>query len=262
MPARSDEECAVEAYLLPFYGVNQESYSYVWTKGMRDWTQVSRISELCFIPSVMTTRTQDSANIHTRKNMLLTLLGSMPLGTKLVYALYFLILFLIAFGHIYVMVTSVWIMQYTILVFCVLLGIVGLLFVVNVISIWGFWQLFRFHKKAGFWLAILSFCIHLMLLCAMIGWFSFEDEGTLAHPTANDTFRDWAYPILGASIGLMLSYVFIGALWFSLYFKRKGAAFVSYLNNDKLIFPLGFLRLLPIIFLLFFFVLWTLGSIL
>lgn len=250
----------VEAYLLPFYGVNQESY--VWANGMRDWTQVSRISELCFIPSVSTTRIQDSVNIHTRINTVLTVLGNIPLGTKIVYLLYLLVLFFIALGHIIVIITSLWSTLYlATLDFCALFGIIGLLFVVNLISIWGLWQLFRYHKKAGFWLAILSFCIHLMILCAMVGWLSFDYEGTFAHPTTNDTYRDHIYPIGGASLGIMFSYIFVSILWFSLYFKRKGAAFVSCLNNDRLIFSLGFLRLLPILFLLAFSVLWTLGSI-
>ena len=76
-----------------------------------------------------------------------------------------------------------------------------------------------------------------------------------------DVFRDYIYPIIGASLGLVLSYVFIGALWFSLYFTCKGVAFISRLNNERLIFSMRLLRLFPILFWVFLMVLWTIYSV-
>lgn len=246
----------VEAYLLPFYGVNQESY--VWTNGMRDWTQVSRISELCFIPSVSATRIQDSVNMHTRENMLPTILGNIPLGTKIVYALYLLALFSFCCFHMFFVLLMV--MEYVdsglkiINVKTFLL--VALPIVCNIISFWGLYQLFLYQRKAGFWFAVSSIYMHFVLLLA----FSFGYDKS-KYQIANDIFLDYFYPILGAFLGLVLSYVFIGVLWFSLYFKRKGVAFISRLNNEKLIFPMSLLRLFPALFLVFLMVMWTIYSV-
>ena len=248
----------VEAHLLPFYGVNQESY--VWAKGMRDWTQVSRVPELHFIPSVSVTRIQESVNIHTRENTVPAILGNIPLGTKIVYALYLLVLLILCGFHLFlvpmIVDSGLDIISLIILSLFLILSVIG-----NVISIWGLWQLFIYQRKAGFWYAVLSFSVYLIFFSAMAGWFSFDYEGTFAHPTANDVFRDFIYPIIGASLGLVLSYVFIGVLWFCLYFKRKGIAFISRLNNEKLIFSLSLLRLFPILFDMIFIVLWTIGSV-
>lgn len=247
----------VEAHLLPFYGVNQASY--VWAKGMRDWTQVSRVAELHFVPSVAATRIQDSVKIYTRENTVRAILGNIPLGTKIVYALYLLaLLFLCGFHLLLVPIIALELVDSGLdVIFLIKTSLFFIPSVIcNVISIWGLWQLFIYQRKAGFWFAV-SFSVYLILFSAMASWFSFDYEGTFAHPTANDVFRDYIYPIIGASLGLVPTYVFIGALWFSLYFKRKGVAFISRLNNERLIFSMSLLRLFPILFWVFLMVLWT-----
>ena len=247
----------VEAHLLPFYGVNQESY--VWAKGMRDWTQVSRVPELHFVPSVAATRIQDSVNIHTRENTVPAILGNIPLGTKIVYALYLLALF--SFCCFHMLLVLLLGMEYYVDSGLRIINVKTFLLVIlpilcNIISFWGLWKLFIFQTKAGFWFAVLSIYIHLVLLLA----FSFGYDKT-TYQIANDTFLDYIYPIIGASLGLVLSYVFIGALWFSLYFKHKGIAFISRLNNERLIFSMSLLRLFPILFWVFLMVLWTIYSV-
>ena len=94
----------------------------------------------------------------------------------------------------------------------------------------------------------------------MVGGGLFDYQGTLANPTSYDVFRDYSYPVLGGFAGFVISYIFISVLWGSLYLKRKGLAFMSYLNNEKLLFPLSLLRLFPIILFLLFAIFWTVMS--
>lgn len=184
--------------------------------------------------------------------------GCIPLCTKIVYASYLLALLFMALCHVLFIVASFQgVQNLTLSYFFFTFGLIGIL-LVDVISAWGVWRLFVCHKKAGFWIAILSPCLNLMLLFAVIGLFSHDSEGTLAHPTANDIFNDYVFPLLGAVLGLLCSYLFIGILWFSLYFKKKGVAFITLLNNDRLILPLSTLRLLPIFIFCVFFILHSL----
>ena len=191
------------------------------------------------------------------------MLGNIPLGTKIVYALYLLaLLFLCGFHLFLVPVIALELVDSGLdIIFLIKTSLFFIPSVIcNVISIWGLWQLFIYQRKAGFWFAV-SFSVYLILFSAMASWFSFDYEGTFAHPSVNDVFRDYIYPIIGASLGLVLSYVFIGALWFSLYFKCKGVAFISRLNNERLIFSMSLLRLFPILFWVFLMVLWTIYSV-
>lgn len=246
----------VEAYMLLYYGVT--SMSYVWTKGMKDWMQAYHISELHFIPAPIVSKDIDENGKCIRKENFLSAWNSIPLVTRIVYALYLLAILFFVFCHLLgIMLISLEGVSRMI----AFLIFVGLPFVFNAVSIWGLWQLLRHKRKAGFWYAILSFCFNFIVYCAMIGWTGFDYQGTLAHPTSYDAFREYSYPILGGFVGFAISYIFIGILWSSLYFKRNGLVFMSCLNNEKLIFPLNLLRLFPIILLLLFIVFWTVMSI-
>ncbi len=243
----------VEAYMLPYYGVT--SMSYVWTKGMKDWIQAYHISELCFIPAPVIPKT----NGKNSKENFLSVWSSIPLGTKILYTLYLLVLLFFVFCHLDLLI-SVILEKNVFSDITSLFFLIGIPFVVNGISIWGIWQLLRCQRKAGFWFSILSLCFHVIGLGAMVGGGLFDYQGTLANPTSYDIFRDYSYPVLGGFAGFVISYIFISVLWGSLYLKRKGLAFMSYLNNEKLLFPLSLLRLFPIILFLLFAIFWTIMS--
>ena len=95
--------------------------------------------------------------------------GCIPLCTKIVYASYLLALLFMALCHVLFIVASFkGVLNLTLSDFFFTFGLIGIL-LVDVISAWGVWRLFVCHKKAGFWIAILSPCLNLMLLFAVIG---------------------------------------------------------------------------------------------
>lgn len=224
----------VEAYNLPYYGINQSSY--VWTKGMSDWVLVSFIPELFFIPKAdgMCNQQSDSETVDLPNKRFLLSLASVPLLIKIVYLIFLSLLLLFITIDLYSLIS----IEFELFSWIFVLGIS-----VSLLAVWGIYTLIVQKKESGFWLGSIAVFYHLIVLSSFIALLFNDYEGTLANPTLNDIATDNFYVAIGGLVGSVVSIFIMAILWIVLFIKKNGESFKSELQETSSV-----VRCIPVIF--------------